>query len=47
MYGEAANDLRAGRLSTGDANGDGWDDLLVGASDTSKGTAYLVLGVGG
>ena len=48
--GEAANDQAGGSVSgAGDVNGDGFDDLLVGAGDNSEGgewtgAAYLVLG---
>jgi len=47
FIGEAANDA-AGRAvaGAGDTNGDGYDDLLVGASrcDSYAGAAYLLLG---
>ena len=49
IIGEATLDGVGDSLSAGDVNGDGYDDLLLGADDESTtgygaGAAYLVLG---
>ncbi|MBN1336400.1 MAG: FG-GAP repeat protein, partial [Deltaproteobacteria bacterium] len=48
LLGETADDLTADSLAAGDLDGDGYDDILVGAPDegeaTQKGAVYLVSG---
>jgi VCBS repeat-containing protein len=43
--GPGTTDLLGGSVaSAGDVNGDGYDDILIGAPGTAKGTAYLLFG---
>ncbi|MBF0163883.1 MAG: FG-GAP repeat protein [Magnetococcales bacterium] len=50
IFGEAVNDALGYSLSfAGDVNGDGWDDLIVGARGAGgdNGAAYVIFGHGG
>ncbi|MCR4408268.1 MAG: FG-GAP-like repeat-containing protein [Anaerolineae bacterium] len=50
IYGAAAGDRLSRSMSTGDVNGDGFDDLIIGASQadrdgrTNTGKAYVIYG---
>src|SRR5207244_2929368 len=44
LDGVASNDYSGGSVSGGDVNGDGFADLIVGASGAGAGATYVVFG---
>ena len=45
IYGESAADYIGGSISSGDVNGDGYNDIIIGASEAEpNGSTYVVFG---
>lgn len=46
IYGESNYDEIGADLASGDINGDGFDDIIMGSTDNSTGKAYVLFGKG-